>query len=347
MNETGFGGFRLVIHKGEIEKIPFSVLLQMAGRSNVVFSNDVYIIIDVKSVEPCDDSIKSYYANAKSCRTPSENIKQSASPRFCQYVGDNTSIAETYFQRKIYVDSQDVSLAPHLMFEGRWEQWVTDFLWRELSPGDVFIDIGANVGFFSILAAHLVGPSGFVLAVEPQQRLASMIERSFSVNGFMEYCCVEQCAIGEQNRTADLILKGRCTGNATLMPDLDNDKTGSETVRVRTLPEILSRCGGELGKTVIPTMIKMDIEGFEYAAWLGMYDFLRQTDTLTMIVEYAPNRYREQGQNPEAFLDSIKDAGFTVTQLDHQSRERSFERSSIEQLASCNGYADIILRKPT
>src|SRR6187431_1098616 len=72
-------------------------------------------------------------------------------PRFCQYMGNNTLLTETYFGRKIYLDSEDLSLTPHIAYEGRWEPWVTEFFVREVGQGDVFIDIGANCGFFSIL----------------------------------------------------------------------------------------------------------------------------------------------------------------------------------------------------
>lgn len=64
------------------------------------------------------------------------------------YVGKNTLLTETWFRRRIYLDSMDTSLTPTIARSGKWEPPVTDFLHSELKRGDLFMDIGPNCGFF-------------------------------------------------------------------------------------------------------------------------------------------------------------------------------------------------------
>src|SRR5262245_6668785 len=66
---------------------------------------------------------------------------------------------------------------------GVFEPQMIAKLVRWLAPGDVFVDLGANEGYFTVLGAKLVGPSGRVIAIEPQDRLAGVIEENLRLNG--------------------------------------------------------------------------------------------------------------------------------------------------------------------
>lgn len=67
----------------------------------------------------------------------------------------------------MYVDPVDHGNTPHLALNGFWEAWVTLAIARQVQPGWRCVDVGANVGYFTLLMADLVGPEGAVLAVEP------------------------------------------------------------------------------------------------------------------------------------------------------------------------------------
>src|SRR4051812_19895765 len=75
-----------------------------------------------------------------------------------------------------------VSNFGYQMISGEYEPSMRKVLEKYLAPGQVFVDLGANEGFFSIVAAALVGPSGKVIAVEPQSRLQSVIRQNMSLN---------------------------------------------------------------------------------------------------------------------------------------------------------------------
>lgn len=131
-----------------------------------------------------------------------------------------------------------------------------------LSPGAVFFDVGANVGFFSLLAARLVGPTGAVHAFEPVPANAACIRANVAANRFGNVT-VWPMAVGRAPGTATMRL-ARHPGGATLAGDLQ-DPAGTLTVEVVTLDGLVGR-----GALPAPTLVKVDVEGAEADVLAGM-----------------------------------------------------------------------------
>ena len=85
------------------------------------------------------------------------------------YLGDHTALCVNKYGQKMFVDTRDTSLAPHLLVEGNWEDWITTAIMQHV-PGAHFIDVGANVGWYSLVAQHYKAKS--VMAFEPNPKLA-------------------------------------------------------------------------------------------------------------------------------------------------------------------------------
>src|SRR5205807_5464610 len=90
-------------------------------------------------------------------------------------------VARTRFGARMAGDTEDI-LQQYLYFFGEWEPNLTAWLARTLRPGDVFVDVGANIGYFSVLAAGLVGPAGAVVAVEPSPTAFGMLVANLARN---------------------------------------------------------------------------------------------------------------------------------------------------------------------
>jgi hypothetical protein len=88
----------------------------------------------------------------------------------------------TYFGAVMECDSRDLIQARIARF-GVWEPNISAAFHQVLKPGDTMVDVGANVGFHSLLAAHLVGPTGRVVAIEPSPLIAEHLERHRRLNG--------------------------------------------------------------------------------------------------------------------------------------------------------------------
>ena len=103
------------------------------------------------------------------------------------YFGDHTALVATRWGAKMLVDTRDAAIAPWIVLDGLWETHVTDWLQQTLRPGQMFVDVGANVGYFTLLGAQLVGPKGRVVAVEAHPGLAELLRRNVIMNGLYGY----------------------------------------------------------------------------------------------------------------------------------------------------------------
>jgi FkbM family methyltransferase len=224
----------------------------------------------------------------------------------CVTLDPETVLCRVLGRYKFVVDSRDVGLAPHLMLDGYWESWCTEFMLRRIRPGMVAYDVGANLGYFSVLMADLVGPTGQVVAVEPNPRLAELCERSLALNGFQRIARVERVAAGD---VSGLTLRFRVaasdpkngrlvTGGAALQQDGDTTELAVRAMRL-----------DDLG-TGPADFVKIDVEGAEEQAWSGMRGLLDTSPAVTVLLEFNALRCRA----PEASLAGMA-ARFPLREL--------------------------------
>ena len=156
-------------------------------------------------------------------------------------------------------------------------------LTRFLRPGDVFYDIGSNIGFFSLIAARLVGPSGKVIAIEPVPRNAAVIRRNMQRNGFDQVQVLEM-ALGAEPGIAALHVT-RHPGGATLSTtEVPPDATGTICVAVKTLDELTLT-----EKLSAPRLVKIDVEGTELEVMKGMTRTLAEFRPIILFEIDAPD----------------------------------------------------------
>jgi FkbM family methyltransferase len=160
---------------------------------------------------------------------------------------------------------------------------------ESLASGDVFFDIGANVGFFTLIAARLVSARGHVYAFEPNPAARAVLERSAMVNGFGDRVSVLPWALGNGSGRAKLMTKDVLT--AHLAPD------GDLPVEVRALDDL---------DVPTPDLVKIDVEGYEEMVLEGM------TRVLT---EGAPTLVVETHETPTQIPEMLAAAGYGVTWL--------------------------------
>jgi len=160
---------------------------------------------------------------------------------------------------------------------GMFERSETDFLSKSVKQGFVCVDVGANVGYFTHLFAQHAGDSGRVIAVEPIKRNARLIELNSVINGTDGYVEVVNKAITE-NLSGEARFSLRNDSSSSSLaededtPERDNPLNTSTVVidvPCEPLDEIVK--GLQLEKIDI---LKMDIEGYEYRALLGMQHIL-------------------------------------------------------------------------
>jgi FkbM family methyltransferase len=151
---------------------------------------------------------------------------------------------------------------------GTSEPAVQAFLAEWLRPGDVFYDVGANVGFFTLLAARLVEPEGRVYAFEPVPANVSALKENVSLNALSNVQIVE-AAVAEETGTALLAVQGSLTSRLAS----DSEPLAADAIRVAvvSLDDAVQRRGFRS-----PRVVKIDAEGSELAVLRGMEWILRE-----------------------------------------------------------------------
>lgn len=204
-------------------------------------------------------------------------------------VDPTTALCRVLGQHKMYVDLRDTGFAPHLMFEGFWEYWITEFVWRNVAPGQVAVDVGANHGYYTLLLAELVGPNGKVFGFEPNPRMAELLERNIALNGFWDVAEARAQAVGDRGGgSARLMVPLREPKNAYLVPagtpvppDLDGTRFALHDVPIANLDDAVP------GRA---DFVKIDVEGAEEAVWRGMQGLIARSPGIKILMEFNPAR---------------------------------------------------------
>ncbi len=246
------------------------------------------------------------------------------------YLGQNTALCRVLGRYKAYVDTTDIGLSSHLMLDGYWEMWVTETIADLVRPGMVVADIGANIGYFTLLMAELVGPTGRVHAFEPNPRLAELVNKSLMVNGFSRHATMHQTALGDQNDHSMMLVVPRDTPmNAYILPMGSEGHPDGVEVPVARLDSRDDWRDIE--------MAKIDVEGAEEIIWAGAQGLLDSGKLRTVVLEFNAHRYHD----PVDFLNRLSVAhGFA---LHHLTLRNGVVPTDMDYILSHSGPEDIML----
>lgn len=215
------------------------------------------------------------------------------------FLGEEMALCRVLGRYKMFVDPKDAGLSPHLMLDGYWEMWLTEALIECVKPGMNCIDVGANLGYFTLVMADRVGPTGRVTAFEPNMKIAGLLRRNCDINGFGDRTTVHATPLSADDgaRVRLVVPLGEPKNGHIIGADPD-DPQAVTTRRLDSYPALLDA-----------DVIKIDAEGAEEAIWAGMAGLVsRRAKPLTVFLEFAADRY----QDPEAFLAAIGSAGFSL-----------------------------------
>jgi FkbM family methyltransferase len=178
-----------------------------------------------------------------------------------------------------------------------------------LRAGDEFVDIGANVGFFSLLAARLVGPAGRVLALEALPENVLALEANVRRNRFDQVMC-RQVAVSDEVGEAELIVASHPGGAALAQADRPPDPSGRVMVRTVTVDALVDEAAIKS-----PRLVKVDVEGAEAAVLAGMARTLRRERPIVLVELDGPDAERLAARRTEV-LPLLERAGYDVSRLE-------------------------------
>ncbi|MFQ5748503.1 MAG: FkbM family methyltransferase [Planctomycetota bacterium] len=223
----------------------------------------------------------------------------------------------------------DEVITPVLVHEGRWEPQETRVLLDTLQPCMTFVDVGANLGYYSVLASRRVGPQGKVLALEPAPRTHRLLTWNLADNGCRNAEAHQVALADREGGRRELVLSKTNPGDHHLAGPAGGSPAGTRTVSVPliTLDRILA------GRRV--DVLKLDTQGAEAGIFRGMRATLAANPGLVVVTEFWPHGLRRAGSDPWAFLGEIRQAGFGLELIldDASGRPAGPGESPLELLA--------------
>ncbi len=206
--------------------------------------------------------------------------------------GENEVLTRIYTGQLMYVDRRDLSVAPHLMMSGLWEFEIVELFRRYVKQDSVVLDVGANFGFFGIVAG-VHNPFGELHFFDANPVFAPFIRKSLFVNGLNERARVTSAAISHRSGE-QVMLNGEndLWGSSSLRPIVASEFVSpSEPIAVSTL-SIDDYCEEKgIGRV---DLVKLDIEGHEEAALKGMRRLIEANPQLVIFMEYTFGAYTGQ-----------------------------------------------------
>ncbi len=202
----------------------------------------------------------------------------------------------------IYVQEADAAVSEHVKRDA-YEPNVTAVFRDRLRPGMHVVDIGANIGWYTMLAASLVRSSGSVTAIEPNPESAKLLEASRRANAF-DNVLVLQVAAGREPGL--LVLHGSYSDAMTsAAPDDAAALTNSTTVPSFRVDDLIP-----LNKNI--DLVKIDVQGAEYSALLGASELIRRCHP-TIVSEFSPTMMPGMsGVDGRQYLRFLLDFGYKI-----------------------------------
>ncbi len=203
-----------------------------------------------------------------------------------------------------------VALNPHdpvvsgALAVGAYERSEAEFFAGLLRPGMTVVDIGANVGCYTALAAHSVGPSGAVIAFEPDPENFSFLTATVTLNNFKNVT-LAACAASDRVGEGTLFLSEDNKGDHQIYDS--GEQRRARTIQLTTLDAFLRERG-----IARVDVIKIDVEGAEASVLRGMAQTMRANPALRMIVEFWPYGLRNAHEDPVAVLQLLRSFGFML-----------------------------------
>src|SRR3989338_8059465 len=213
----------------------------------------------------------------------------------------------------IYLDPVD---SLRLSTRGRYEQFITEIMAKEIKAGDVVVDIGANIGYHTLSLARLVGKEGKVYAFEPHPDNFALLKKNLEVNGYTNVIA-EQKAVSDRKQRLKLYL---ATGHRTTTHSLVHNRyTGESYIEVEAIA-LSEYFKDKLKDKPRINFIKMDVEGEEHQAVLGMRRLLQQNKTIKIITEFTPYRLQLLGTDPYEHLALLQKLGFILMNVNEEEK---------------------------
>lgn len=208
-------------------------------------------------------------------------------------------------------DPYSASFAGYYLNGKIYEPEAVELLMQQLTPQDVFIDVGANIGYFTLVTG-VCFPGIKIVAFEMGHENVQILEKNIRLNGLTG---VEVFKGAVSDHSGTLFYQDSAVGNAVLKIIEDNKDNNPDVVKVRSvsLDDFFATRESK------PTFVKIDVEGAEMKVLQGMKSMLK--NNIKLLIEIHPNDLREFGSSREEVLDYLENFSFTIQPVPNNDRK--------------------------
>ena len=246
------------------------------------------------------------------------------------YLGNNRAVTMTYFGRRIMIDTRNIqnfSIITH----GVYEKGVAWAIETYLKPGNTMIDVGANIGFFTLLGNHIVGPQGKVYSLEPNPDIFELMRSSVKINAFRPRSVRLNMAAFSEPGTLELTWSAAKHGGGRLRTT-DKIKADEKSAKVKT--EMLDNL--VKAEDLPVDLIKIDTEGSELYALQGAIKILEQSPNCVIITEWNPNFLRGRGSSVQEAIKFISNRFSIIEKIVKVGEVLTLKPEELNKISHCN-----------
>jgi FkbM family methyltransferase len=214
------------------------------------------------------------------------------------------------FGHKLYLDPLD---SLKLSIYGVYEPFETEMIMKEVKEGDVVLDIGANIGYYTLLFSRRVGPTGKVYAFEPDPENFALLRKTMEENG-CQNVVLERKAVSHKTGVARLFICDENHGDHRIYDPQDPAHHNALEIESVRLDDYFRTYAGPIH------FLKMDIQGAEGWALAGMGDLLKTHDRIKLMTEFWPEAMQKTQSDPKDFLEKLRSLGFSLYKLNERRK---------------------------
>jgi FkbM family methyltransferase len=252
------------------------------------------------------------------------------------------AVVPDVFGHGMHVDPNDAGLAIWKLSGQHVENCFDPeirLLLRTIKSGDCVVDIGANVGLYTLLFARAAGPDGRVIAFEPGPRSIALLRQNLAVNGYLQ-AVAEQAAVSDKSGTAELVVCPTGESDNRLIAMMPSPIGNVISVKMVSLDDYFD------AENRID-FLKIDAQGSETAILRGARRVIGQSPDIKIVMEYSPYALANAHETPSGFFDLVvNDLGLTIAELDDQGREQPVTADDLLARSWTNGkdQTTVVLR---
>jgi FkbM family methyltransferase len=202
-----------------------------------------------------------------------------------------------------------------------FEPLETEIVKKEIKSGNIVVDIGANIGYYTLIFANLVGKEGKVFAFEPSPDNFALLQKNIKINNYQNVK-LEQIAVSNKSGKTKLYLTVNPADNRIY--DLHDNSNFVEVVTI-SLDDYFNKYNGKID------FIKMDIQGAEWAAIQGMPLLLKKNKNIKILTEFCPPLIKGFKIESAEFLKLLLKHNFKIYNIN--TRKMKIESTNIDELS--------------